>query len=632
MATNGVNGHANGMHLPALSNTAEDFLKHNYDYVIIGGGTAGLVVSARLTENTDFTVGVLEAGKNKLDDPLINTPAAFLAMFGNPEYDWGYRTEPQIENNNKRHHMPRGKVLGGSSAINYMMYVRGSDQDYDDWAAIVDDESWSSANMKPYMRKHQTLEPIDESVTDRSTMPFVGENHGTSGPVRTSFNDTPMAIEDDFIKACDEVTGFDKKPTDPWSGDHSGFYNTLGTVSRSGKNKGMRSYAARGYFEANAQRPNLHVLCEATVSSIELAGDRATGVKFSHAGSEHTVKANREVIVACGALQTPQILELSGIGDPDVLQKAGVQCLIENKAVGNNFQDHPITVVAYELTPGNTSLDAIHIPEVMEAAQKQYMETQSGPLTCISSMQGFFPYKLFATEAEQKETLSSIEDSYPTLTPFQKRQYEQVAAHLKDDKSANLQLVFIAATANFKTGIEDQSAIFVPPASPEAPHQVTMAVCSQYPLSRGSVHIKSAEVNEPPRLDPGFLTHPADAAVLAAGVRMVDRAAKSKHLDGKLLKRVQPNPGVDISDTKEGQKWVHEFVMSEYHPCGSCAMGAAVDSRLRVKGVRGLRVVDASVFPNHVSGNIVSSVYMVGERGAAMIKEDWDYAALSKAA
>lgn len=250
----------------------------------------------------------------------------------------------QRENNGKRHHIPRGKALGGSSAINYMMYVRGSDQDYDDWATIVGDPSWGSTGMKQYMRKHQTLEPAGESAIDRSTMPFVGENHGTSGPVRTSFNDALMPVENDFIKACDEVTGYDKKPTDPWSGDHLGFFNTLGAVARTGPNKGKRSYAARGYFAANAQRPNLHVLCEAMVHSVELDGDKAAGVKFHYGGSEHVVKANREVVISCGTLQTPQILELSGIGDPDVLGKAGVECKIANKGVGANYQDHWITV------------------------------------------------------------------------------------------------------------------------------------------------------------------------------------------------------------------------------------------------------------------------------------------------
>ena len=198
--------------------------------------------------------------------------------------------------------------------------------------------------MNEYMRKHQTLEPIPDHVVDRATTPFVGDNHGTSGPVRTSFNHSFLPIEHDFIKACDEACGLQKKPTDPWSGDHIGFYNTLGAVARSGPNKGNRSYAAKGYFLANANRPNLHVLCEALVTSVALEGDKATGVKFTHEGSEHVVNANREVIVSCGALQSPQILELSGIGDPEVLKAAGVECKIENKGVGANFQDHSMTV------------------------------------------------------------------------------------------------------------------------------------------------------------------------------------------------------------------------------------------------------------------------------------------------
>ncbi|KAK3621607.1 hypothetical protein LTR56_022714 [Elasticomyces elasticus] len=628
--TNGVNGHANGTSMPALSTTAEDFLQHKYDFIIVGGGTAGLTVAARLTENADVTVGVLEAGKNKLDDPLIDTPAAFLQLFNNPEYDWAFMTEPQKHNQNKTHHIPRGKVLGGSSGINYMMYVRGSDADYDDWAAITGDPSWGSENMKQYMRKHQTLEPIEDSVIDRSTMPHVGKHHGTSGPVRTSFNTTQMPIEDDFIKACDEVTGFDKKPTDPWSGDHIGFFNTLGSVARTGPNKGKRSYAARGYFAPNAQRPNLHVLCEATVSSVALDGDKATGVNFIFQGTHHTVKVQKEVIVSCGALQTPQILELSGIGDPDVLRKAGVACRVENPGVGNNFQDHPISVVAWELTPGNTSLDIIHNPDVMAAVQKQYMETQSGPMSHIASMQGFFPYKLFANNDEQREITEAVEESMSTLTPFQRKQYERTLQHLKDDKSANLQMVLIPATGDFEHGVADQSRLFVPPSPPDAPHQLTAAMCVQYPLSRGSIHIKSSDPFQHPAVDPNFMAHPADALVLAAGLKMLDGVSESKALQGKLQRRVVPRGDFDLKDTKQGEKWAREWCLSEYHPCGSCAMGDAVDSRLKVNGTRGLRVVDGSVFPNHVSGNMVSSVYMVAERAADIIKEDWDNAALAK--
>jgi choline dehydrogenase-like flavoprotein len=208
MSTNSVNGNADVNVLPALALTADDFLKYDYDFVIVGGGTAGLAVAARLSENPDVTVGVLEAGKN-----LVDTPGVFTQLLGNAEYDWKFKTVPQADG--KSHHIPRGKLLGGSSGINYMMYVRGSQQDYDDWAVLAEDPSWGSEKMNQYMRKHQTLDPVDEAVAHRSAMPYVDKNHGTSGPVHTSFNDSFLPIEDDFQKAFDEVTGIDKKPIDP---------------------------------------------------------------------------------------------------------------------------------------------------------------------------------------------------------------------------------------------------------------------------------------------------------------------------------------------------------------------------------------------------------------------------------
>lgn len=230
------------------------------------------------------------------------------------------------------------------------------------------------------MRKHQTLEPISEEVVDRATTPYVGEFHGTSGPVRTSFNGSFLPIEGDFIKACDEVTGLSKKPVDPWSGDHIGFFNTLGAVARTGPNKGKRSYAARGYFEANAQRPNLHVLCEALVTSIKLDGDKATGVNFSQGGSNHTVAVNREVVVSCGALQSPQILELSGIGDPEVLKAAGVECKVENKAVGANFADHSMTVSSLDRSStarANISVGSRMGTQAWQSNPRMYLSSRS---------------------------------------------------------------------------------------------------------------------------------------------------------------------------------------------------------------------------------------------------------------
>ncbi|KAK4994982.1 hypothetical protein LTR66_005112 [Elasticomyces elasticus] len=626
MAENGVNGHgANGTDSrpPTIAGSVEEFLKQDFDFIICGGGTAGLVVAARLSENPKFKIGVIEAGKMRLGDPLVDTPAMFTQMLGNPEYDWMLRTTPQEGNRGKVHHISRGKLLGGSSGINYMMYVRGSDADYDGWAALANDPGWSSKNLKHYMRKHQTLEPFDEDdAQDRSTMPFVGENHGTDGPVRTSFNDCRLPIEDDVIKACDDATGLTNKPMDPWSGDHIGFFNTLGTVIRAGPNRGKRGYAARAYYEPNKDRSNLKVLCEALVCSVVLDGNKATGVKFMHGGSMHTVTAKKEVILCGGTIQSPQMLELSGIGDPEVLKAAGVECKIELPGVGNNFQDHTVAGVGFDLTEGNASLDSIHDPDVMAGAMKALMEKQGGPLTSISSCQGFFPWKLFATDEEVEETIKSISDT-PTTSKFHKAQLEQVCAQLRDPKSANLQFVLVAASAKFEDAAKDQSMLFAP-RDPALPNGITLAACLQYPASRGSIHINSSDPTKPPTIDPAYNSHPADVAVLAAGMKFVDRVSKSEFLRGKLAQRTTPAPEFDLSKTEDAKEAVRNFMLGEYHPCGSCAMGDVLDSKLRVNGVKGLRVADASVFPNHVSGNIVSSVYMVGEKAADMIKADYE--------
>lgn len=341
------------------------------------------------------------------------------------------------------------------------------------------------------MKKHQTLEPIDKSVTDRATMPYIGEHHGTTGPVRTSFNDFPLPITDDIIKVCDAVSGYDKKPTDPWSGDHIGFFNTLGTVIRTGPNKGKRSYSARGYYEANKDRPNLKVICEALVNRVILDGTKATGVKFSQCGATYEVMAKREVIVCGGTIQSPQILELSGIGDPEVLGAAGVECRVNLPGVGNNFQDHCISATGYQLTKGNMSLDGLYQKEVMEGAMKALTEQQSGPLTCISSCQGFFPYKIMVTPEELKETIRSIKDA-PTKTKFERQQLDTIVRHLEDDKSANLQLVIVPASTNLKEGIKDQAKLFPPPSDPSTDNGMMFFICLQYPASRGSIHIASS--------------------------------------------------------------------------------------------------------------------------------------------
>jgi choline dehydrogenase-like flavoprotein len=271
------------------------------------------------------------------------------------------------------------------------------------------------------------------------------------------------------------------------------------------------------------------------------------------------------------------------------------------------------------------SVDSIYQPEVMAAAQKALVEAQCGPLTAIQSVQGFFPCNLFLEEGELDEIVQSIESTKST-TEFQKKQRDQIIAHIKNPKSANLQFVLVAATVNLDDGVSKQAQLFPPPKDLTAPNGVTFAVCLQYPVSRGTIHITTSDPTAHPRIDPNYLNHPADVAVLAAGLKFAEKMAQAPALQGVIEKRVHPPlstyPSLDT--VAERRRATKDYCLGEYHSCGSCAMGATVDSRLRVFGVKGLRVADASVFANNVSGNIVSSVYMIAERASDLIKEDWD--------
>ncbi|KAJ0424729.1 GMC oxidoreductase-domain-containing protein [Aspergillus carlsbadensis] len=605
----------------------EEFTQTSFDFIICGGGTAGLVIAARLSEDPSVTVGVIEAGKYRIDDPLIDTPAAVLQLFETPEYDWCMYTAPQTGNRGKVHHIPRGKAVGGSSAINGMMYVRGSLQDYDDWAVLAGDEGWSAKAMQPYMRKHQTLAAINPNAIKASS-PLVPDHHGTTGPIHTSFNDANLPIQDDVIATAAAITDL-KQSEDAWSGDHLGFFHTLGTVTRTGPNKGKRSYTGREYYEPNRSRSNLKLLTEARVNKVILdsANTRATGVSITFNGNYYNIAAKREVIVSAGTIQSPQILELSGIGDPDVLSAAGIECKVENRAVGANVQDHSATVVSWTAKPDVVTLDSFGHGSKAEQAVQEYIKTRSGPLSSMTSTQGFLPLKRILSEEELAEVIESIRAVEPE-TPFHERQLQQVIKHLESATSANLQLVLFPVTLNPDGGIEHQSRLFTTP-PPDQPDGLGAVLCLQYPVSRGYIHIQSNDPSQPPIIQPNYITHPADVTILAAFARWGDKLGHTSPLQDSIAERAHPHPSVNLQDLEQARETVRDVVLGEYHICGSVALGDALDSKLRVKGVQGLRVADASVFPNNVSGNIISSVYAVAEKAADLIKEEHGLAGLA---
>jgi choline dehydrogenase-like flavoprotein len=408
---------------PALC-SVDDFTSHSYDYVVVGGGTAGLVVATRLTENPNVTVGVIEAGSNRMDNKQISTPSLYPTLIGRPEYDWCMSSVPQPNAGNKTYSMPRGKVLGGSSAINYLMYVRGSRKDYDGWETLGN-QGWGWDDLVPYFRKHQTLDIPDAAALpeDKQFMPYAAREkyHGSNGPIHTSFNDYYMPLEEEFCKAAYDIGKAKSNLNDAWSGDHMGFYSSLAAVDRDGDD-GNRSYSATGYLRPNLARKNLRVLTDAQATKILLRGDRAVGVQFMHSGKVHRVKAAKEVVLSAGTIQTPQLLELSGIGDPNVLQRAGVDCVIENIAVGANFQDHVLGGMLFDLKDGVLSLDALHGEEYAKAQQEIYEKTKKGPYGSPGMLMGFVSYASITEKDELERTIKEIEEKSMAKTKFEKAQ------------------------------------------------------------------------------------------------------------------------------------------------------------------------------------------------------------------
>ncbi|KAK5124436.1 hypothetical protein LTR85_001653 [Meristemomyces frigidus] len=613
-AINGTNGHS----ASALC-SLNDFLAEDFDYVVVGGGTAGLCVAARLTENPDVKVGVIEAGADRMDDPNVSTPGLYPTLIGREKYDWCFQTVPQEGAGGKRMSQPRGKVLGGSSAINYLMYVRGSKKDYDGWESLGN-KGWGWEGMAPYFKKHQTYDPPESEHPNKQYMPIAAkdEHHGTDGPIHTSFNDYYEPFEEDFCTAAYEVSGKENTLVDAWSGDHMGFYSSLGAVDRS-SDVGKRSYAATGYLRPHLNRPNLKVLTEALANKIVLDGNTATGVEFTHGGQKQTVNASKEVILSGGIINSPQLLELSGIGDLEVLKAAGVECVVENKRVGANFQDHVLGGMVYDLKDGLKSLDSLHGAEYQKAQDEMYKKTGKGPYGSPGMLMGFVSYASLVSKEILDQTIAEVRKDSLARTDFEKRQEDVIVKQLSDPNFANIQTFCIGAQLDVSKG-EDQVEFFSAP--PEGKTRASLLVCLEHPLSRGTVHITSSDPTAHPRIDPGYFRNAADAKILAEAIKWMDKVANRPVLKKSLGDRVLPPQHASIESDEDRVKYVRNHISTQYHLIGTCTMGEVVDDKLKVKGVNKLRVIDASVFPGHVSGNIMASTYAVAEKGADIVKAD----------
>ncbi|OTA93659.1 putative GMC oxidoreductase [Hypoxylon sp. CO27-5] len=596
-------------------------LDAEYDYVVVGGGTSGLVVASRLTEDDEVRVLVLEAGANRLKDPKIAIQGLAAATFFDPDYDWCITTEPQVGLNNRRLAQPLGRTLGGSSAINLGMVIYPSKSGFNAWEKLGN-PGWGWEVMESYFRKFHTFTEPQDKLKKELMLDYLHGAHGTDGPVQVSYGSEEGFPP--FAQAWPRAWSTLCKPidSDPIAGVSIGAFNNAATLHPRTRE---RSHAGNSYFSNEvAQRPNLRVITEALVEKIlftRQTGDfdnlRATGVTFvGKDGQRRQVSAKREVILAAGAIKSPQLLELSGIGSKDVLSKYGIECLIDNPNVGENFQDHGFVPFSWEVADPMTSGDQMRNPSVVEAVMKAYQEARAGPLSVNALASAFFPLQdenitpipvaqllseLGQAEVEPRVLREQIcapgECSAQfTLAPFQ----------LNPFPGDNPSHIFGLGTEGFYASI---------------------VAALNHPFSRGSVHIQSADPGSPPIVDPRAMTHPLDLELHARHVLLLEKIRDTPPLrelfkeDGRRLH----NGGQRVETLDQAKEVVKNGYTPHYHVCGTAAMmprefGGVVDPKLRVYGVDGLRIVDASVFPLIPRGNIQSSVYAVAERAADIIR------------
>ncbi|KAL8640852.1 MAG: hypothetical protein Q9228_002272 [Teloschistes exilis] len=611
-----------------MSPTEHSITEKSLDYIIVGGGTAGLVLANRLTADPDVSILVIEAGSDRLSDPKITTPGLLTLTYNDPQYDWGFNTVPQEHLYGKCVSHSRGKVVGGSSAINALALIYPPRSSIDAWEHLGN-KDWNWENLSTYYRKFHTFNNPSKETANALGTSYIDEKvQGRTGPIQSSFPE----FHGPLGKAWPETFKNLDFPlsSDPLSGQSSGGYSYLSTVDPT---NWERSHAGSAYYAPVADRPNLQMLTDTFVEKILLEqsdtdGVIAKGVNLRHNGVSQSCMARREVILCAGAIQSPQLLELSGIGSSKILKACGVQLIVDNPHVGENFQDHPMTGSSFEVIDGLPTIDMIRDPKVIQAAQEAYQSSRQGPLTAGFHSVASLPVVEFLTEQGQAELASLLKEhlatTVPAAEPSISTQYRILRSILESPSEGSIIIGMGASQMHFGQALQKDIYAITDPEN-----YISFLVSLAQPFSRGSVHITSPSVFDPPSIDPRYLSHPLDIEILARHMMYIPTIAKTEPL-ASLIKdggRVLPE-GIDLQELASAKEHCKRHIITNNHPCGTCAMmplenGGVVDSRLRVHGVKGLRVVDASIFPMIPRGNIQSSVYAVAEKAADLIMEDW---------
>jgi choline dehydrogenase len=534
-----------------------------HDYVIVGAGTAGCLLANRLSADPRCRVLLLEAGGED-DYAWIHIPVGYLYCIGNPRTDWMFHTEPDPGLNGRSLRYPRGRVLGGSSSINGMIYMRGQARDYDHWAVVSGDETWRWADCLPYFKRHEDHWRAGE--------PGFAPHHGAGGEWRVERQRLRWEILDAFAAAAREAGIPASEDFNRGDNEGVGYFEV-------NQRRGVRWNASKGFLRPVRSRANLTVRTGVHATRLMLEGTRAVGVELrSSRGAPQVVRAAREVVLAAGAIGTPQLLQLSGIGPADWLAPHGIEVRHGLAGVGRNLQDH-LQIRAVFAVQGVRTLNTLAHSWLGKARiGLQYLLTRSGPMSMSPSQLGAF-------------TRSAPGFAWPNV-------------------EYHVQPLSLDA---FGEPLHRDDAF-------------TASVCNLNPTARGQVRICSPRAEDAPRIEPNYLSTPEDRLVAADSLRLTRRIAAMP-----ALARYRPHevkPGVQFQSDEELARLAGDIGTTIFHPVGTCKMGpasdplAVVDSRLRVHGLQGLRIADASVMPTITSGNTNSPTLMIAERAAEWMRAD----------
>lgn len=534
-------------------------IHESFDYIVVGAGSAGCVLANRLTASGRHRVLLLEAGGQDRNI-WIHIPLGYGKLFSNAKVNWLYSTEPEPDLNNRRLIQPRGKVLGGSSSINGLLYVRGQATDYDHWRQLGN-AGWSFEDVLPFFRRAEDQERGADEL------------HGAGGPLAVSNVSEPHPLCEAFIEAAEQA-GFPRN--DDFNGPSQEGAGYFQLTARNGR----RCSTAVGYLRPARQRSNLKIVTGALATRVLFSGRRAIGVEY-HQGQRQgqavrTADASAEVILAGGAFNSPQLLQLSGLGPAQLLRSHGIDVIADMPGVGNDLQDHLQVRMLYRCTEPVTMNDVINSWRHRMGAGLRYIISRKGLLTIGAGYAGAF-----------------LRTRPDLATP-------------------DVQLHFLIFSADAAGAALHSFPGFM------------TSICQLRPESRGFVRIKSSDPNQPPAIQPRYLSSAQDRDTVVAGLSLLRRVMEQPAMRRYIAEEIAPGPQC-VSDS-ELLAFSRATGTTVYHPTSTCRMGhdsaAVVDERLRVHGIQGLRVVDASVMPTVVSGNTNAAAVMIAEKGADMILQD----------